>query len=135
MADQNSRQDENKFAALIAHTGTAGTSETIRLVADANGNLTVSGTVTAGGSNVNVVTGTQQTLGTVGVLNAGSVVVTTGTINLTAIGGVFFNQSDDDDGIGVSNTTLKTMSFNRVLSSVPSWNRMREANAANTGTG
>src|SRR3990167_3220205 len=83
MADQNSRQDENKFAALIAHTGTAGTSETIRLVADANGNLTVSGTVVAGGSNVNVVTGTQQTLGTVGVLNAGSVVVTVGTTNVT----------------------------------------------------
>src|SRR3990167_7702868 len=89
MADQNSRQDENKFAALIAHTGTAGTSETIRLVADANGNLTVSGTVTAGGSNVNVVTGTQQTLGTVGVLNAGSVVITTGTIgNINQVGTV-----------------------------------------------
>jgi len=43
----------------------------------------------AGGSNVNVVTGTQQTLGTVGVLNAGSVVVTTGTIgNINQIGTV-----------------------------------------------
>lgn len=87
MADQNSRQDENQFPAIIAHTGTAGTSETVRLVATAAGALNTTATL-SGGSNVNVVTGTQQTLGTVGVLNAGSVVITTGTVTTGSLSNV-----------------------------------------------
>src|SRR3990167_5061135 len=39
----------------------------------------------ASGTNVNIVTGTQQTLGTVGVINSGSIVVTTGTVSIGSI--------------------------------------------------
>ena len=39
--DQNARQDQNKFPALIAHSGTAGTAETIRVVATNEGAVTV----------------------------------------------------------------------------------------------
>ena len=75
MATQDAAQDKNFFPALIAHTGTAGTAETVRLVADSAGALTTVGGA-AGGSNVNIVTGTQQRLGTVGTLenlNAGTI--------------------------------------------------------------
>ena len=39
----------------------------------------------ASGTNVNIVTGTQQTLGTVGVINSGSIVVTNGTVGIGSI--------------------------------------------------
>lgn len=48
MADQHARQDGNQFPALIAHSGTAGTAETVRVTAN-NGALDVniaSGSVT-----------------------------------------------------------------------------------------
>lgn len=41
MANQNAILDENKISALTAHSGTAGTSETIRVVADSSGAMMV----------------------------------------------------------------------------------------------
>jgi len=78
MADQEAKQDGNKFPALIAHTGTAGTAETERV------------TSTDGALNVDIVSGEiVASLGTVKVLEAGSVVVTTGTIgDLDTVGTV-----------------------------------------------
>src|SRR3990167_1804480 len=99
--EQSAIQDRNQKPGLIAHSGTADDATLIRLVATAGGALTTDASVTVGtvaqvtnivggtigsilgiggtvtvsgasaGTNVNVVTGTQQTLGTVGVLNAG----------------------------------------------------------------
>lgn len=72
MSNQNAVQDDNRFPGLIAHSGTAGTAETIRVVADSAGNL-----------GVNVVSGeiiaSLGTIGTVQNIDAGSVVVTLGT--------------------------------------------------------
>ena len=89
MADQHARQDGNQFPAQLLHTGTAGTSETVRATGQASGaaNIHVTGgTVVSSASlelNSGTITtiqnGTQQTLGTVGVLNAGSVSVISGT--------------------------------------------------------
>lgn len=39
MAKQYAIQDQNRFPALIGHSGTAGTADTVRVVADTNGNL------------------------------------------------------------------------------------------------
>lgn len=50
MADQVARQDANQFPALTAHTGTAGTAEVIRLVADADGQLKTTASVSAPGT-------------------------------------------------------------------------------------
>lgn len=47
MANQNAKQDQNHFPALIAHTGTAGTAETVRIVADTSGAISTFGTVSA----------------------------------------------------------------------------------------
>jgi len=70
MPNQDAVQDKNQVYSMLAATGTAGTAEAIRLVADADGNL-----------GVNIISGEiVASLGTVGVLNAGSVVVTNGTI-------------------------------------------------------
>lgn len=71
MADQNARQDQNLFPALTLHTGTAGTAETVRATAQLTGEQNVfiaGGTVVTGAGTqpVNVITGSQQTLGTVG---------------------------------------------------------------------
>jgi hypothetical protein len=41
VSNQNARQDDNQFPALIVHSGTAGTAETRRLVGDSSGNLGV----------------------------------------------------------------------------------------------
>jgi len=92
MAKQNAIQDDNQIFALLAHTGTAGTAETVRVVADSAGNLgvnVVSGEIVASLGTVDVLkSGTvtvsgiesMNSVGTVGVLNAGSVVVTEGTV-------------------------------------------------------
>jgi hypothetical protein len=42
MAYQQAEQDKNQVPALIAHTGTAGTAETVRVVASSSGGLIVS---------------------------------------------------------------------------------------------
>lgn len=98
MADQNARQDDNKAYALIAHTGTAGTAETIRVVADGSGNLMVNvaageviavsaGTITAGTINKGTISaGTIDVLkaGTITEILNGSIVVTAGTVTTTA---------------------------------------------------
>src|SRR3990167_3860941 len=91
---QDAIQDQNTVHALLIHSGTAGTAETIRATGQANGaqNIHVTGgTVVSSASlelNSGTITtiqnGTQQTLGTVGVLNAGSVVVTNGTVVASA---------------------------------------------------
>ena len=52
---QNSKQDQNHFPALIAHTGTAGTAETVRVVGDSSGALNAF--ITGGTVNVDVVVG------------------------------------------------------------------------------
>ena len=41
MANQDAKQDRNRFPALIAHTGTAGTAEVVKLVATSDGAMTV----------------------------------------------------------------------------------------------
>lgn len=73
MAVQNAAQDYNQFPALLLHTGTAGTAETIRAIADSDGNLMVN---IAAGESINIGT---LNLGTIDLLKAGSVVVTIGT--------------------------------------------------------
>jgi len=63
VADQNARQDQNQFPALIAHSGTAGTAETVRIVA-----------TTAGAVSVDVVSGEIiASLGTVSLLEKGTI--------------------------------------------------------------
>ena len=83
MAKQNAIQDENKVAALIAHTGTAGTAETVRVVGDSTGAVKVWGTV-ATGASVSVGTIPEVTNivgGTIGsVLGVGGVVQVSGTV-------------------------------------------------------
>jgi len=71
MAHQPAIQDTNQQYAITAHSGTAGTADVIRLVATADGALTVSGTVV---SSLAVNSGTLSTLGTVGsVTNVGTI--------------------------------------------------------------
>lgn len=71
---QDAKQDRNQFPALIAHTGTAGTAETVRVTADSSGNL-----------GVNIVSGEiVASLGTVNVVESGSIVVTAGTVAPTS---------------------------------------------------
>jgi len=85
MADMNARQDQNQFPALIAHTGTAGTAETVRVVADSAGNLMVN---LAAGEEINIGTLTLGTInlvkaGTISKVEGGSIVVTAGTVTTT----------------------------------------------------
>lgn len=105
MAFQDAKQDRNQFPGLLVVQGTAGTADIdpgtsillrvggnpvtgamyVEDLAGATGTTNVSGTVVAS----NIITGTQATLGTVGVLNSGSVVVTAGTIgDLDTVGTV-----------------------------------------------
>ena len=74
MSDQNARQDQNQFPAMIAHSGTAGTAETIRVLADSSGKL-----LTAGGTTiVDIAEGTD--------FNGGTVAVGTAAVELTFTG-------------------------------------------------
>lgn len=74
MTKQWSIQDQNQFPALIAHSGTADTADTIRVVADASGNLgvnIVSGEIIASMGTVDVVgtllgVGSITNIGTIG---------------------------------------------------------------------
>ena len=59
MPDQNARQDENQFPALVAHTGTAGTSETVRVVATPAGAFTMDTVETTGFNGGTVSIGTE----------------------------------------------------------------------------
>ena len=43
MANQNAQQDDNRFPGLIAHAGTAGTAETQKVVAGADGGIYIAG--------------------------------------------------------------------------------------------
>ena len=72
MASQNAIQDQNFFPALTAHTGTAGTADTIRVTADSTGALNIAGTISATSSTANAI----NTFGTSGSITDGS----TGTI-------------------------------------------------------
>lgn len=72
MAKQEAIQDNNQFPALIAHSGTAGTADTIRLVATAAGKLQVE-------SAAEVTVGTIQRINTIGTLEVGT--VTIGAVN------------------------------------------------------
>lgn len=56
MASQWAIQDQNKFPAILGHSGTENSAETRRIVVDANGAVTVSGTVTTTGSGTSPVT-------------------------------------------------------------------------------
>lgn len=69
MSNQDAIQDENKVYALIAHSGTADTAETRRVVTDTSGNLMVN---IAAGETINVGT---LTLGTIDILKLGTVAV------------------------------------------------------------
>jgi hypothetical protein len=64
MAKQEAIQDNNKVSALIAHTGTAGTAETVRLVASSAGALSVD---LVGGDTINIGT---VSLGTIKTINS-----------------------------------------------------------------
>jgi hypothetical protein len=89
---QNAIQDNNQFPAITAHSGTAGTAETVRLTATSDGFLNVNsaaeltvGTIarvsTIGTLEVGTVTiGAVNSIGTILNLAAGSVRVTHGTI-------------------------------------------------------
>ena len=84
MTNLAAQQDQNQVFGLMAHTGTSGTAETIRVVADSAGNL-----------GVNVLTGEiVASLGTVNVLEAGTVTalakgtISAGTIDVMKLGTV-----------------------------------------------
>ena len=51
MSNQQAKQDDSQFPALLLHSGTAGTAETIRAIADADGNLMVN---IAAGETINI---------------------------------------------------------------------------------
>src|SRR3990167_5932186 len=72
MPNQSAAQDDNQVFALIAHSGTAGTSDTIRVVADSAGNLGVN---IAGTEPIELVAGTITRVSTIGTLELGSVVI------------------------------------------------------------
>lgn len=96
MSNQNALQDDDKFPALIAHSGTAGTSITQRVVADADGNLMVN---IAAGEEINIGT---LSLGTIDMLTAGTVTkLEGGSIAVTAGTGIVTNGS-----IVVTNGTI-----------------------------
>jgi len=87
MAFQDAIQDQNQITALIGHSGTAGTAETRRITSSGTPgalDVMIRGTSVdiggaSAGTNVNIVTGTQQTLGTVGtVLGIGGTVAVSG---------------------------------------------------------
>src|SRR3990172_2848056 len=82
MPKQSALQDENQVFALIAHSGTAGTSDTIRVVADSAGNLGVN---IAGTEPIELVAGTINRVSTVGTLELGSVVIN-GTPTVSNLG-------------------------------------------------
>ena len=99
MAKQDAIQDSNLYPALIGHSGTAGTADTIRLVANSAGALNIVGA--SAGTSIEIVTGTLGSIlgigGTVQVsgASAGTVVevnkgtITTGTIGLvTRVGNI-----------------------------------------------
>ena len=87
-SSQYAISDQNRVDALLLHSGTANDAETIRATGQSSGaqNTHITGgtvtTTSSGGTAVNIVSGTQQTLGTVGVLNSGTVTITnpTGTV-------------------------------------------------------
>lgn len=88
MANQYAIQDQNAQFALIGHSGTAGTAETIRLVATDAGALSVD---LVGGDTINIGTvnlGTITRVDKVGTLEAGTVTMAlnTGTITTIAAG-------------------------------------------------
>lgn len=58
MAKQQAIQDENQFPALLGHSGTAGTAETVRIVANQFGGLT---TQTPAVPEVTLIDGTTTT--------------------------------------------------------------------------
>src|SRR3990167_11395931 len=79
-AHQDAIGDNNISFALIGHTGTAGTALTRRITTQANGAIYAHIT---GGTVVSSVTVDDiNQVGTVGVLNSGSVVVTNGTVTV-----------------------------------------------------
>lgn len=114
MADQNSRQDENQYNALLAHTGTAGTAETVRVVANSSGALNANvtgGTVNT--SSPSYITFIDETT-TTSVTYVGKAV--TGSSGTSAVWQI---KSIDETGSGT--TLIKyagtTTSFNQVWNS------------------
>lgn len=83
MAKQNALHDDNKWPAMIAHTGTAGTAETIRVVASSDGALRVD---LVSGDTINIGT---MNLGTIDLVKAGTIdMLKAGTIDKLAGGTV-----------------------------------------------
>jgi len=64
---QDAAQDNNQVYALTAHTGTAGTAETIRVVADASGHLIAGGTTIVDIAEVTAFNGGTVAVGTAAV--------------------------------------------------------------------
>lgn len=63
-------QDANKRAGLLAHDGTSNTADLVRLVSTAAGALTVD---IVSGDTIEITVGTLNTIGTVGVIQDGTV--------------------------------------------------------------
>lgn len=81
MASQNALHDDNKWPALTAHTGTAGTAEVIRVVATSEGAIKVD---LVSGDTINIGT---LNLGTIDLLKAGTVdMLKAGTIDKLSAG-------------------------------------------------
>lgn len=80
MANQNATQDDNLFPAMIAHAGTAGTAETVKVVANAAGAITVD---IGGTEPFELVAGTVTRVSTIGTLEAGTIAT-----NLLPLGGL-----------------------------------------------
>jgi hypothetical protein len=92
MAMQNALHDENKWPALTAHTGTAGTAETIRVVADNQGALMVD---IVSGESINVGT---LTLGTINLVGSISTIGTMPAISMGNISdGTITTKEEDYD--------------------------------------
>jgi hypothetical protein len=117
MADQQAQQDRNQFPALIAHSGTAGTAETVRVVASSEGALRVvtneteatgfeGGTVYIGTTAVELTfTGTTQAIlitsdsgNTAPIYIGGSVVASDGSAAITRLDGGDSLSIDINDG-------------------------------------
>ena len=107
MANQQAKQDDNQFPALLLHTGTAGTAETIRAIADSDGNLMVN---LAAGETINIGTLNLGTIslvkaGTITKLEGGSVAITSGTVTETT---ALNAQSDNSIGISGAKYSLQS---------------------------
>lgn len=121
MADQQAIQDDNRVPALIAHTGTAGTSETRRVVADTSGAMMV---------NIGGTEPFELTAGTVDEVTN----IAGGTITLSNPTGTVVEVNDGTLS-DVTMTSGTITGVNNVISTDNSTTGTLAADATYTGTG